>query len=60
VRLRSAYPDDIAALRESSSGQVLISLDAEADIEICASVDSSSTVPVLRSGRPLRVEMRQP
>jgi 2-phosphosulfolactate phosphatase len=60
VRLRSAYPDDIAALRESASGRLLISLDAEADIEICASVDSSATVPVLRSGQPLRVETWRP
>ena len=59
VRLRSGYPDDIAGLRASASGRVLISLDAEADIELCASVDSSTTVPELRGGRPLRVERRQ-
>lgn len=54
--MRSAYANDLAALRESSSGQLLISLGAEADIELCGRTDSSSTVPVLRSGRPLTVE----
>lgn len=56
IDLRSAYPDLLGPLRESTSGRLLISVGAEADIERCARVDSSRCVPILRRGRQLRIE----
>jgi phosphosulfolactate phosphohydrolase-like enzyme len=31
-------------------------IGADADFELCARVDVSRTVPIARSGRPLRIE----
>lgn len=56
LRLRSAYPDELTALRESVSGELVVSIGAEADVEICAAVDVSSTVPVLGRIEPLTME----
>ena len=50
LQLCSANPDPIAALRDSASGRIVQGLGAGADIELCARVDSSGTVPVLRGG----------
>lgn len=55
--LRLGATDDLVrALRESASGRLLASLGADEDVELCARVDASATVPVLRPGVPLRVE----
>jgi 2-phosphosulfolactate phosphatase len=56
LQLCSANPDPIAALRDSASGRIVQGLGAGADIELCARVDSSGTVPVLRGGPFLVVE----
>jgi 2-phosphosulfolactate phosphatase len=56
MRLRSAYPDAGAAFAESRTGQLVRGLGAEADLELCARVDVSDTVPVLRPGPPLQLE----
>jgi len=55
LRLAAAYPVPGDALWGSSTGDLLVSLSAQADIEFCAQVDVSATVPVLRGGNPLRV-----
>ena len=58
VRFRSGYPDAMTAFRDSASGQLLLELGAE-DLELCARVDSSGTVPMLRESSPgslMRVE----
>ncbi len=54
--IRSAYPEPVDALRASISGRILRALGGEEDIEFCAQVDSSRTVPVLRAGIPMRIE----
>jgi 2-phosphosulfolactate phosphatase len=56
VRLRSAYADPLAAFEESETGCLVHAIRAEADLELCARVDVSGTVPILRPGTPLRIE----
>lgn len=56
VRLRAAYPDVGAALAQSVAGRLVTRLGAGDDVRLCARVDASATVPVLRAGQPLRVE----
>jgi 2-phosphosulfolactate phosphatase len=56
LKLRAAYPDYAAALRESASGHVVAGLGQAADIELCAQADISVTVPILRPETLLRVE----
>jgi 2-phosphosulfolactate phosphatase len=56
VRLRSAFPDIEEALAQSVAGRLVTRLGAGDDVPFCARTDASATVPVLRPGRPLRVE----
>jgi len=58
MRLRSAYPDELTALRESGSGMLLAGFGADEDVAFCARTDSSSAVPVLRERAPLTMERR--
>jgi len=55
-RLRSTYPDALAAFEDSETGRVVVDIGAAEDLELCARVDSSRTVPILRDGPPLRIE----
>jgi 2-phosphosulfolactate phosphatase len=55
-RLASTYADPLAALDESRTGLLVHEIGAEADLELCARVDVSATVPILRPGSPLRIE----
>ena len=56
IRLGSTYPSLEAALADSVSGRLVEALGFDEDVAFCARVDVSSTVPILRPGRPLRVE----
>jgi 2-phosphosulfolactate phosphatase len=56
VDLHSAYPDEVTALERSASGRVVREVGGELDMEFCARADSSWVVPILRVGRPLRIE----
>jgi 2-phosphosulfolactate phosphatase len=56
VRLRSAYPEVEEALAQSVAGRLVTRLGAGDDVPFCARTDASATVPVLRPGRPLKVE----
>ena len=56
VRLRSAFPDVEEALAESVAGKLVTRLGAGDDVPLCARIDVSGTVPVLRPGHPLKVE----
>jgi len=56
-RRLAANCDDLAAvLAESVAGRLVTSLGAAADVTICAELDSSRTVPILRPGPPLMIE----
>jgi 2-phosphosulfolactate phosphatase len=56
VRLRDSYPDTLTALLDSDGGRALREIGQEEDTPFCAEVDVTATVPILRDGRPLRVE----
>jgi 2-phosphosulfolactate phosphatase len=56
VRVRRAYPGPREALEASASGRLVRALGAGEDVTWCARVDSTASVPVLRPGRPLRIE----
>jgi 2-phosphosulfolactate phosphatase len=56
LKLRSGSPDLVAALRESEAGRLVTALGAGDDVELCARLDSSQTVPVMRDGDPIRIE----
>jgi len=56
VRLLSTYPDVMTAFEESETGHQVHTIHAEPDLELCARVDGSRTVPILRAGDPLRME----
>lgn len=56
VRLHAAYPDTLSALRESVSGRVVSEIGYGEDVTLCAQVDVTATVGILRPGQPLRVE----
>lgn len=51
-RLWETCQDPAAALRTSSSGQLLVRLGLSEDIEACARVNTSQTVPILQDGPP--------
>jgi 2-phosphosulfolactate phosphatase len=55
LKLRTSYRNPATALRQSASGQIVKAIGAWADIEYCARADSSTTVPVLQPGPPLRI-----
>jgi len=55
LKLHAAYRHPITALRQSASGRLVKELGAGADVELCARVESSTTVPVLQPGTPLRI-----
>ena len=54
--LVTAYPDPLVPLRASWSGRLLHALGADEDVEWCARLDASRSVPVLRSGPTMRIE----
>ena len=56
VRLRSAFPEVEEALAESVAGKLVTRLGAGADVPLCARIDVTSSVPILRPGKPLAVE----
>jgi 2-phosphosulfolactate phosphatase len=60
IRLRSTYPDLLAAFQASSTGQLLRDIHAEEDLEVCCHVDSSRTVPVVNVGSLLQVSRIAP
>ncbi len=55
VRLRSSYDDLTVALNESVAGRLVTELGAADDVTLCAQLDSSRTVPIVRPGRPLSI-----
>jgi 2-phosphosulfolactate phosphatase len=55
-RLAASCDDFAAALAESVAGRLVTGLGAADDVEICAQLDSSRTVPILRAGPPLTIE----
>jgi 2-phosphosulfolactate phosphatase len=56
VHVRSSYPDAMAAFSVAETGHLVLEIGAEADLELCARVDSSRAVPILRAGHPLRID----
>lgn len=59
LKLHAGYRNPMTALRKSASGRLVKELGAGADVELCARVDSSTTVPVLQPGTPLRIAADQ-
>jgi len=55
VRLRAAYTDPTEALAMSTAGRLVTSLGAADDVTVCAELDHSRTVPLLRPGPPLSI-----
>jgi len=55
LKLHAGYRNPMSALRQSASGRLVKELGAEADVELCARVESSTTVPILQPGTPLRI-----
>jgi 2-phosphosulfolactate phosphatase len=55
LRLRAGYRNPATALRQSSSGRLVLGLRSAADIEICSRVDSSTSVALLQPGSPMRL-----
>jgi len=56
LKLRASSPDLVAALRECEAGRLVTALGAGDDVDLCARLDSSATVPVLRGIDPIRIE----
>ncbi len=56
-RLASAYPDAERALAESVSGRLVRRMGEGDDLPFCARIDATRTVPILRPGSPLCVEL---
>jgi 2-phosphosulfolactate phosphatase len=56
IRLGEDYPDTLAALIDSDGGRTLQAIGEAEDIAFCAEVDVTDTVPMLRDGRPMRIE----
>ncbi len=56
VRLYASYPDTLAALLDSDGGRTLRQIGEDEDLPFCAEVDMTDTVPILRDGRPMRIE----
>jgi 2-phosphosulfolactate phosphatase len=55
-RLRASYPSVMAAFRDSDAWQVLHDIGAPEDLELCARIDTTRTVGILRDGPALRIE----
>lgn len=55
LKLRAGYRHPVTALRQSASGRLVRELGAGADVEVCARAESSTTVPILWPGTPLRI-----
>jgi 2-phosphosulfolactate phosphatase len=55
LRLQASYRNPVTALRQSASGRLVKELGAEADVELCARTESSTTVPILQLGTPLSI-----
>ncbi len=60
VKLRTSYRSPATALRQSASGRLIRRLGAGEDVELCARLNSSPSVPVLQPGSPLRLVRLQP
>lgn len=58
-RLRASYPSVMAAFRDSDAWQMLHDIGAAEDLEVCARVDATRTVGILRDGPALRIERLQ-
>ena len=55
-RIWHTSSDVVAALRDSTSGQMVVRYGPEEDVAFCARVDVSETVPVLMRTEPQRIE----
>lgn len=55
-RLRACYPSVMAAFHDSDAWQMLHDIGAPEDLELCAGIDATRTVGILRDGPALRIE----
>ena len=54
--IQSSYPDPLAAFMESSTAELMLRIGAGDDLGACSRIDVSTTVPVVHTGPPVRVD----